>query len=564
MKKQDNRTLVGIQFVLLSITAVFIFYLGSLTASSSAVMAQTTNGTPNLISYQGYLTDDSGQPLDGTVALTFGVYAAETGGRPFWQETQPNVPINSGHFNVMLGSVTSLDATIFSDPSRYLQIGIDSGNGIVNLPRQQLTAVPYAFQAQKAAIVSWDGLTDVPSGFADGVDNSATYANRIVVAKNGGDFSSIQAAIDSINDASGESPYLVWIAPGTYSEIVTMKPFVHLQGAGEGATVISSDVSSDPDPSERQVTPTAGTLQLAPNSTLRDLTVVNTGTDYFNVALWTVDGVTDTVVENVTARTIGRSFTDNVAISLNGSRSNIILRNVTAHSENGDGSNIGLSIHGATVTLRSGTFTGRGGSHFANGIQNLGGATLVAESVIAYAEMAVGFGLLNEGSTATLHSGTFTGGDSGIYNGETVQGIPSTLFAESVMAKGAYGMTNDGTATLNGGSFTSNVAVGGRGISNGGNLQANNVFAKADARGLVNGGTATVYGGVFIAHGSGEIYGITGNTITVSHAVVEGGISVGNGSVSHTRLVNGGAGIATCTAVSQGTRFFATGCPNNP
>lgn len=572
MNGQRQASFTSMKTLLMIATAVFIFQLGTQAALSNAAAVQTANSVSDRISYQGYLTDDAGEPLDSTVTLTFGIYAAESRGRPFWQETQTDVLVNGGHFNVMLGSVNPLEAAVFADPVRYLQVGVDSGDGVINLPRQRLTAVPYAFQAETAAGVPWDGLTSVPAGFADGIDNGASYANRVVVAKSGGDFSSVQAAIDSITTASGESPYLVWVAPGTYSEAVTMKPFVHLQGAGEGVTVISSDIASEPDGSVRPATPTAATVQLASNSTLRDLTVVNTGTDEFHVALWADDGNEEVVIENVTTRAVGSSGI-NIAIALNGSRSNMTLKNVTALSENGLDTNIGLSVYEAIVTLRGGTFTGRGGSSFAHAIQNLRGATLVAESVIAHAELAIGYGLLNEASKATLHSGSFTGGEAGIFNGGTEFGIPSTLLAESVVATGIYGMTNNGTATLHGGSFTSNLADGsGVGIDNSGTLQANHVFAMAEgngARALVSSGETAVYGGAFIGRGAIEARGIIGEGLTVSHAFVEGGIVAtddnptgGGSSVSHTRLVDGVAGGSiTCTAVSQDTRFFAADCP---
>lgn len=565
MNKQTRFTLLEI--VAMSLTAIFIFFMGSQTARSNGVTAQTANGVPEQISYQGFLTDDAGEPLEGTVALTFGIYALESSGRPFWQELQTDVPVNGGHFSVMLGNVTPLEATVFEDSVRYLQVGVDSGGGVVNLPRQRLTAVPYAFRAETAVSAPWTGLTGIPPGFADGVDNGASYPNQVIVAKNGGDFNSVQAAIDSITDASGESPYLVWIAPGTYSEVVTMKPFVNLKGDGEGITIISSNIASEPDGPIRPSTPTIGTVQLASNSTVRDLTVVNTGTEEFHVALWSEDGVEETVVENVTARVVGNSYV-NMAISLNGSDSNIILKNVTALSANGLDSNIGLNVYEATVTLRGGTFTGRGGNGFANGIQNLGGATLVVDSAIVYSEMAIGYGLFNAGSTSTLYGGAFTGGEAGIYNGGTEDGIPSTLFAESVMAKGFSGMMNYGTATLNSGSFISNLE-GGRGIVNAGTglLQANDVYAMAEgngAIGLVNSGNATVYGGMFIGRGNIEAYGIGGEGIIISHAVVEGDISVGGGSVSHTRMINGVVqGGVTCTAVSLDTLFFESECPND-
>src|SRR5690606_18431222 len=57
---------------------------------------------------------------------------------------------------------------------RYLEIGVRPGdsNGAYTtlIPRMALTAGPYALYAQGAP---WSGLTGVPAGFADGVDNDS-------------------------------------------------------------------------------------------------------------------------------------------------------------------------------------------------------------------------------------------------------------------------------------------------------------------------------------------------------------------------------------------------------
>jgi len=72
---------------------------------------------PQLLNYQGRLTDPSGNPKNGTFTMEFAVYHAETGGNQLppgtpWSETQ-NVTVTDGVFNVLLGSVTALPANLF-------------------------------------------------------------------------------------------------------------------------------------------------------------------------------------------------------------------------------------------------------------------------------------------------------------------------------------------------------------------------------------------------------------------------------------------------------------------
>ena len=105
-------------------------------------------GIPQLINYQGKLTDASGVPLDTTVSMTFTVYDDSTGGSSKWAETHSSVTVVKGLFNVLLGGVNPVPDTVFSDSLRYL--GITVGTNPEIAPRTQLISVAYAFRAGRA------------------------------------------------------------------------------------------------------------------------------------------------------------------------------------------------------------------------------------------------------------------------------------------------------------------------------------------------------------------------------------------------------------------------------
>jgi hypothetical protein len=70
---------------------------------------------------------------------------------------------------------------------------------------------------------------------------AARYANVVIVAKSGGDFTDPIAAMDSITDASDANPYLIKIMPGVYdlgSATMSLKSFVAVEGSGESVTKI--------------------------------------------------------------------------------------------------------------------------------------------------------------------------------------------------------------------------------------------------------------------------------------------------------------------------------------
>lgn len=148
----------------------------ALLVGSGAATAQEQPDTPSAplgtaFTYQGRLTDN-GSPATGAYDLRFILYDAGAGGAQVGGiQLQENVPVNEGYFSVLL----DFGGTAFNGQARWLEVGVrpgDSNGDFTSLsPRQQLTPAPYALYSQGAP---WSGLTGLPAGFADGVDNDTT------------------------------------------------------------------------------------------------------------------------------------------------------------------------------------------------------------------------------------------------------------------------------------------------------------------------------------------------------------------------------------------------------
>ena len=103
---------------------------------------------PHMINYNGMLTDDAGNPLNGNYDLTFAIYDVDVGGTALWLETHYETPIEDGLVNIVLGSLMALPSYIFDDSVRYL--GITVGSGLELAPRIGLTSVGYAYRSEIA------------------------------------------------------------------------------------------------------------------------------------------------------------------------------------------------------------------------------------------------------------------------------------------------------------------------------------------------------------------------------------------------------------------------------
>ena len=107
---------------------------------------------PETLHFQGYLTNDSGAPLDGKWTISFGFYDVATGGTALWEETL-DVDVVTGVFQALLGASVQnpVDPAIFEKGVAFLGLTLwDNGQGTDLLPRQAVVSNPYSFFASQA------------------------------------------------------------------------------------------------------------------------------------------------------------------------------------------------------------------------------------------------------------------------------------------------------------------------------------------------------------------------------------------------------------------------------
>ncbi|MFQ5666133.1 MAG: hypothetical protein ACE5I7_06830, partial [Candidatus Binatia bacterium] len=163
---------------------VAVALVGAVASVGSRVQALDTAFT-----YQGDL-QESGSPADGTCDFEFRLFDALTNGTQIGSTQQDNnQSVTDGLFTVQL----DFGGTAFDGADRWLQIAVrcpvGSGGFTTLSPRQKLTATPYALHAAAAGSAAWSGLTGVPAGFADSVDDDTTYSAGSGLTLSGNQFS---------------------------------------------------------------------------------------------------------------------------------------------------------------------------------------------------------------------------------------------------------------------------------------------------------------------------------------------------------------------------------------
>ena len=458
--------------------------------------------------------------------------------------------------------------------------------------------VPYTDSAAVAAIIAADGAgSTLDADFLDGLDGSAfvrttggtingdlstigrvsaneftilargisfpdgsiqtsaaAKAKHVSVAPTGGDYSTIQAAIDAINPTA-DGPYVIDVAPGTYSETVRMKSHVHLRGAGRDATMLSPDFSASTEPGAAAivlgnlvgVTISGFTLNgmngLNPDGTfgifddgsspvIRDNRIVG----FRGGCLSTGQYPCETAIhsQNSTPRITGNIIED--------SGVGIFLRNATAYIDGnsfasaGGAGQCGLRVEGSRASII--------GNSFNNGEE----VCLASYSTLNSAALILGNDFVDMTKSIDVGSGQNARISGNKISGQCDTGISNlgeaTIVGNHISTCGIYGIINTGTSTVIADNMLNNNAM------SGGSQVASLSGSAVISGNYLDGGGGTGSG---IISGAGGASVISSN-IVHSHAI---GISASGGdTVTGNQVFNNTSNISGSPAVSIGNRIL--------
>ena len=194
-----------------------------------------------------------------------------------------------------------------------------------------------------------------------------------VADDNTGDYASLSAALDSIEDAAADKPYVIKIAPGIYTENsnVAMKNYVDVEGSGQNTTTINCACSTDIPAVISATTITAE---------IRHLTINNTGGGFLALGVYT-DSVAD-----------GSFSMLHVTATATGSTGNYGVYNTSSSP----------SMNNVTATTTGGT-TGFGVYNFDSSSPSMNNVTATATDGIG------NYGVYNTSSSPSMNNVTATG-----------------------------------------------------------------------------------------------------------------------------------------------------------
>ncbi|MCH9032452.1 MAG: hypothetical protein IIB00_09365, partial [candidate division Zixibacteria bacterium] len=155
----------------------FLIFTLAVICAGAFSLNSAQSAVPQLINYQGILTDAVGDPVaDDTYMVKFIIWDASAAGNDKWNSGFQNITTVDGLFEYILGSDVALPDDIFEDTIRYL--GITVGADAEIMPRTRLVSAGYAYHALRADTAGIAvSVFSNSIGSAEVIDNSFTSAD---------------------------------------------------------------------------------------------------------------------------------------------------------------------------------------------------------------------------------------------------------------------------------------------------------------------------------------------------------------------------------------------------
>jgi len=527
---------------------------------------------PRTLSYQGVLTDSSGNPKpDNTYSITFRMYDVAVGGNVLWTEVK-SLQVKRGLFTTILGDLTPLPDSLEFDRPYWLSLQVSSEPELI--PRLPLTAVGYSIYSLKSDTAKYAVTTPQPV-FVDSARIAASVPDNSI---SGGKIANSQV-VRSINNKKDN----ITIAGQGGATVTSGGDTIYINaGSGGDSTGIfgiqntnnTLDIT-DPNGPTVTVNVKSGVFLPLAGGTMTGA-ITNTGNPSItmgkgNFGTGNTNNGVDAFVAgsnnkvrgsySVVSGGGGASLADSNSVLgmnsfLGGGKANLITGplSVVTGGEHNTATNSYTTISGGSYQSASGQYSTVGGgtsNSAGNNFVTIGGGNSNIASGVS-STISGGEGNFGTGDGATVGGGSFNKA-RGLYSvvsgggGAVLTDSNSALGNYSTVAGGRSNLSNDVNTSVGGG--RSNIADGTSSVISGGYLNRTNgeySVVGGGYRNTTDGERSVVSGGSYnhargaysFVGGGGSIWDHDSNSAIGNNSTVCGGL--GNLAIGYRSTISGG------------------------